>query len=855
MRIRPILTALYALVPALVFAQSGPGDVAPNNGHDRPITISHAVRTTGAIHLDGKLNEPEWALAPVTDSFTQIDPSEGKPASQRTEVRVLYDDKFLYVGARLYDTGAITGRLGRRDMDLGDNDWFGFMLDSYLDHRTAFGFDVNPAGVRRDEIKVIDNDDNSWDPVWEAATTVDSAGWTLEYRIPFSQLRFSGAKEQTWGVQFERVIGRNHEYAVSTFIPKSIRGGVPEYGHLLGVQDIRPGKRAEILPYVVQRASFVDPGSNPFLHNPDYATKGGLDLKFRLSSSLTMSAAFNPDFGQVEVDPAVVNLGVYETFFQEKRPFFVEGNEIFAFGADGTSGNGLFYSRRVGRAPSLTPSTAFSDVPDATTILGAAKVSGKTAGWSLGMLEAVTAREDARTLATDGTSGSMTVEPMANYFVGRARREFRGGQTLIGGIVTAVNRDLAAPEVSAALHEAAYAGGVDFRHQFSNRKWLVLGDAQFSHVLGSTSAITATQRRSNHYFQRPDAGYLGVDTLATTLTGYSATMSIVKQGGEHWRGFAGGGFVTPGFEVNDLGFASRTDRRDAQASVTYLQQRPGRLFRRWSVTAQGRSEHNSVWQSIFNFAILSGSVQTPGYWNASASLQRTFASFDDRLTRGGPIARRPAATVANVSVSTDGRKPVTASLNSSGTTLEFGGWGWSSGVSVGIKTSSRWNITVGPALSRNFTPAQYVTQVVDPAFTSTFGRRYIFAPLVTTTVGLEARLNMTFSPVLSLQTYVQPLLSSGDYGNATQLAAPGTYRFDAYAGQAPNLDFNLRSLRGNAVLRWEWRRGSTMFVAWQQRRGDVAPYGDFEFGRDQRALFDARPDNIFLVKVNYWFNQ
>ena len=360
------------LVPMAVSAQA-PAPAAGHQ-HERPITLSRAVRTTSPVQLDGRLNEAAWAAAPVTDSFTQIDPDEGQPASQRTEVRVMYDDAFLDVGARLHDTGRITGRLGRRDMDFGDSDWFGVMIDSYLDHRTAFGFDVNPAGVRHDEIKTIDVDDYSWDPVWEAATTVDSAGWTAEYRIPFSQLRFSGAREQVWGVQFERIIGRNREYAVSTFIPKSIRGGVPQYGHLSGVNDIEPGKRIEVLPYTVQRASYVDPGTNPYRDKPDLGTEVGLDVLYRVSSNLTVNAAFNPDFGQVEVDPAVVNLGVYETFFDEKRPFFIEGSEIFGFGAAGTSGGQIFYSRRIGRAPTLSPPPGPNDMPTATTILGAAKV-------------------------------------------------------------------------------------------------------------------------------------------------------------------------------------------------------------------------------------------------------------------------------------------------------------------------------------------------------------------------------------------------------------------------------------------------------------------------------------------------
>jgi hypothetical protein len=823
------------LLPSSLLAQGAP----VSGQHDRPITISRAVRTTSPIELDGRLNESAWASAPVTDSFTQIDPDEGKPASQRTEVRVLYDDTFLYVGARLHDTGRITGRLGRRDMDFGDSDWFGVMIDSYLDHRTAFGFDVNPAGVRHDEIKTIDIDDYSWDPVWEAATTIDSAGWTAEYRIPFSQLRFSGAREQVWGVQFDRIIGRNREYAVSTFIPKSIRGGVPQYGHLLGVEDIRPGKRIEVLPYTVQRASYVDPGNNPYRDKPDLGTEFGLDVLYRVSSNLTVNAAFNPDFGQVEVDPAVVNLGVYETFFEEKRPFFIEGSEIFGFGAAGTSGGQIFYSRRIGRAPTLSPPPGPNDMPTATTILGAAKISGKVGGWSLGILEAVTAEEEARVQSPGGATDRFAVEPMANYF---------------GGVLTSVHRDLTSDPQRGALHRAAYATGADFRHEFARRGWALNGDVELSRVEGSTSAMIATQRRSNHFFQRPDADHLEVDSSATSLNGYSANLRLTKQGGTHWRGFVGSAFTSPQYEVNDLGFAVRTDRRDFAAGVTYLENRPGSMWRRWQVNAQGRAERNFDWQSILNFVGLNAFAQTLGYWSVSANVTYFLKSYDDRLTRGGPLALRPRALNGNLSISTDGRKPVTFTAFGGNQNFEFGGWAWNVGTEVGLKTSSRWNLTAGPNFSRSYTPAQFVQSVADPAYTSTFGRRYVFAPLRQTSLGLETRFNFTFSPTLSLETYTQPLLSSADYGDARQFVAPKTYEFEPYSGQVPNLDFNLRSLRGNAVLRWEWREGSTLYVAWQQQRSDFQPYGDFDFGRDRRALFSTRPDNIFLVKMNYWLN-
>ena len=839
--------ALVALVlPRALGAQTNEAS------RSEPVPVSQAVRSEGGIRLDGRLDDSDWAKGQVTGSFTQLEPDEGKPGSQRTEVRVLYDGAFLYVGARLLDDGRVTGRLGRRDMDPGDSDWFRVFLDSYHDHRTAFGFEVNPAGVRRDEIRTIDSDDNTWDPVWDVATRQDSTGWTAEIRIPFSQLRFSGADEQTWGVQFERVIGRNRETVQSTYTPKSQRGGVPLYGHLAGLHGIRPGRRLEVLPYALARTSYVDPGPNPFRDNPDNSLAAGLDLLYGVGSNLTLNAAFNPDFGQVEVDPAVVNLGVYETFYQEKRPFFIEGSEIFDFGAQGTSGGQIFYSRRIGRPPSLGPPTVESDVPDVTTILGAGKLSGKAGGWSIGVLEAVTDEEEARYRDVNVSDGRFALEPLSNYLVGRARREWRGGQSILGGIVTSANRDLSSAPLEAALHSAAYAGGVDFYHEWGKRAWAVYGDGEVSRVQGSSSAITATQLRSNHFFQRPDATHLEVDTLATSLTGYSVNLQMRKQAGNHWRGGLGTALTSPRYEVNDLGFSYRTDRRDFQSNLTYLENRPGRFWRSWNTTATGRLERNFDWQPILSFTTLETSGLTLGYWSLYGNVTRYFRANDDRLTRGGPLAIRPAWWSEFVQVASDGRKPITVTLSVGGNRTEFEGWDWNTGLAIGLKTSSRWNLTLRPTFSRAHGTAQHVATVPDPAYTATYGRRYVFAPLDQTSVGLETRFNMTFTPQLSLETYVQPLLSSGDYGDPKYLVAPKTYEFAPYAGTVPSRDFNLRSLRGNAVLRWEWRPGSTLYLAWQQRREDFANVGDFEFDRDRQALFGAPPDDIFLLKVNYW---
>ncbi len=838
---------LLALASAAPIALAAQAPVAP-----RALPVSGAVRATSPIRLDGKLDEAAWTVAPVTDAFTQIDPNEGQPASQKTEVRVVYDDDALYVGVRLHDNGPITARLGRRDMSLGDSDWFGLMIDSYHDHRTAFGFDVNPAGVQRDEAKTINSDDNSWDAVWRVATSIDSAGWTIEYRVPFSQLRFRQDSALTWGVQFERVIGRNHEYSVSTYIPKKDLGGVPAYGHLEGLNRLAPASRLEVLPYTVARSEYVDRGANPFKDKSEYISTAGVDLRYRVASNLTLTASVNPDFGQVEVDPAVVNLGVYETFFAEKRPLFLEGGEIFDFGSGNTSGGLLFYSRRIGRTPTLGAPTSRADLPPVTTILGAGKLTGKLGGWSIGSIAALTGKEEARYLDASNVELRSVTEPRSGYFVGRGRREFRAGRSMLGGVVTGVARTLDSDVLRNSFRSNATAGGIDFRHESMDRQWAFRGDIEGSLIHGTPTSLIAVQRASNHYFQRPDALHLDVDSSASSLAGYGLSLAATKQGGVHWRGELAGAMTSPGYEVNDIGFAQRTDRRDLQTTITYLENQPSDLLRRWSSSWIVRSERNYANEPVQTATTLTYSLTTLGYWSSSGSARRLFGSFDDRLTRGGPIARRPSSWAANTSLSSDGRRPVTGTARFNFVNDEAGGWSWGTGLTLGLKTSTRWNLTMGPSLARASVIAQYVTSVSDAAYSPTYGRRYVFAPLSQTELGIETRFNYAFTPLLTLETYVQPLISTGDYGATKQLVAARTFDFTPYSGSIPNLDFNLRSLRGNSVLRWEWREGSTLYVAWQQSRRDTDILGTFDLDRDGRALIGSRPDNIFLVKINYW---
>jgi hypothetical protein len=835
-----------------------PGGVRAQASQEQHAALprAQAVRANGVIDIDGHLNEADWQAAPRITSFTQLDPREGQPVSEPTEVRMLYDADAIYVGARL--SGPVRYRLGRRDMDLLDSDWFGVAFDSYHDHRTAFHFQVNPGGVERDATVRMEGgqvvEDDSWDPVWQVATSRDSAGWTAEIRIPFSQLRFRAASEQIWGLQLERIIGSRQEYAEWAFTPKRALAGVQRYGELTGLRGVEPGKRLEVLPYVVARGEYVDPGPDPFKSDAEHSGTTGADVLYRIASDFTLNATVNPDFGQVEVDPAIVNLGVYETFFPEKRPFFIEGSEIFQFTGN-TSGGDLFYSRRIGRPPQLSPPTSASDVPTTTTIPAAVKVSGKTSsGWSVGVLDAVTAHEDARYLDTLGATHSLAVEPLTNYFVGRARHEANAGRSWFGGVITAVDRDLSSPNLQDGLRSAAYAAGVDWRHEWAGRSWAFEGSVVGDEVLGSREAIIATQRQSNHYFQRPDATYLGVDSTATSLTGYSIGAQLAKQAGEHWLGSIAGALTSPAFEVNDLGFQTRTDRRDREVSLSYQENRPGGFFRNWIVTADWREESNYNGDRIDEFMYLSGRFRHLSFWGVGGYVLHHVPAWDDRSTRGGPLMIRPGDTQASINFNSDTRKTVLLSGSVTRRVDEYGGGEWDYGMDLTIRTSPRWNVTVGPSFSSGRIAAQYVGTVGDSTATATYGNRFLFAPLDFTQVEADIRFNLALTPHLSLQSYVQPLIFSSDYGQVGSLAAPRTFTFEPYAGPVPSLDGTFRSLRGNVVLTWEWRPGSRLYVAWQHWRQGTIDQPTFSFSRDVPGLLDARSNNIVVVKISDWLN-
>jgi hypothetical protein len=877
-----------------------------------------AARAATPIELDGDLNDEAWSGAPVISEFVQIEPVEGAPGSERTEIRIVYDDYNLYVGAALYDSGQLTSRLGRRDSIWPDADALIFFIDTYHDHRTAFRFTVNPSGSKRDEIIVVGGvglaggggggggqggggtvtgtgvGDTSWDPVWDVRTSVTSEGWFAELKIPFSQLRFSPGNVQVWGMQVDRRIGRKAEHVTWSFTPRLERATVARFGHLEGISGLRTSGRLELLPFVVARAEYrrvpLSGGvefENPFRSGSDYFADFGGDLKYRLSSNLTLDGTINPDFGQVEMDPAEINLTVFETRQQERRPFFVEGAEIFRFGGGGGFQTAqLLYTRRIGRSPEMGASSdaVYAEVPGSTTILGAMKLTGKTrGGWSIGLLESLTNREVASFVDEAGERGENVVEPLTSYLAVRARKDLNEGSSSFGFIGTSANRRLGAEEdLVRRLHSDAFTGGLDFRHEFGNRAWLLSGELTSSHVRGDSAAVARTQRASARYYQRPDATHLDYVPEATQLSGYAGRIELDKQAGA-WRGDAEFSAVSPGYEVNDLGFQLNADRIDVDASIGYNSATPGPIFRRWSLRVGPNNTWNFGGDALGRQIAVNGNAQLRSYHTFGGRISRSLSTLNDRLTRGGPLARDPAGWIGNLNFNTDNRLPVTLRTFGGFATDDAGAWRWNVNANIGVRLTDAHEVLIGPSLNRTHSISQFVTAVTDATADHTFGRRYVFATLDQTTVSLTARANLTFSPNLTLEIYAEPFVSSGDYGALKELAAPETLDLVPYESVVPgedggytvdpdgagpaeafsvsNLDFNFHSLLGNAVLRWEWRPGSTLFLVWQQARSDRYGIGDdptagrFDFGQQAGDLFRLEPENVFLLKVSYWFNR
>jgi hypothetical protein len=837
--------------------------------------------------INGVLDDEAWQSGTWAGGFTQNQPFSGRPETQRTEFKILFDDNNLYVAIKAYDTSpdSIVNRLTRRDE--ADGDLVGIIIDSFHDLRTGFLFGVSSAGVKYDQMFTNDgqNQDASWDPNWWVETSVDKDGWVAEMKIPFSQVRFDKSSSDGWGLDVARILYRKNEQTFWQHIPRDAPGLVHLFGELKGLEQIKPRKIFDVTPYgVAKTETFQAVPENPFQATGKLSKlNGGIDAKVGVTNNMTMDLTINPDFGQVEADPSVVNLSAYETFFTEKRPFFIEGNNITNFGlgiGDGGVGNdNLFYSRRIGRQPQVYPDMKdswYADIPTRTDILGAAKLTGKTKdGLSVGFVEAVTAQEKAE-IDTIGGRKFATVEPLTNYFLGRIQKDINNGNTLIGALFTSTNRELDA-DVSNILHKAAYTGGIDFTQYFNKKSWMFNLNTAFSLVEGSKKAITNTQESSAHYFQRPDKNYAVLDTNRTSLAGSGGRMQIMKLNG-HWNFLGAVLWKTPGFEINDLGYMRTTDQILSVLWAGYNQFEPKWIYKSFNL--------NSDFYSISNFG---GNWIGGGYeWNANINLKNFWniwtggslntSSLSTDMLRGGPMMKLPGSVNPRIGLSTDSRKKLVFSVSANGSKgFENSSDNLYTEVDITYKPTNYLVFTISPAYNKSYTELQYVTETDYNG-----SARYIFASIDQKTISTSFRVNLNLSPNLTFQYWGQPFVATGRYYNYKFITNPmaNNYRDRFWTYNSNQItfdtdhfnidenvdgktdytigknDFNVKQFLSNLVVRWEYSPGSTVFLVWSQTRNYYTDSGQMDFFNNIGDLFNKglnTPHNVFLVKFSYRF--
>jgi len=819
-------------------------------------TSATALRANVSPVIDGKDNDQVWAEAPVISAFKQWRPTEGKEARFKTEAKIAYDASNLYVLVRAFDPhpDSIIKLLERRD-SFTSSDMIWLFIDSYHDRRTGYEFGVNAAGVKTDAAIYNDgNEDFAWDGVWDVATRIDSLGWTAEYRIPLSQMRYSRDRTHTFGIVIDRDIYRYSERESWPLIRQSKPGFVSQFGTLHGLNDLEAPRKLEAIPYVVTKNA-TEIVSNQFKQRSSVAAGG--DVKYRIAPNLTLDATINPDFGQVESDPAVLNLSAYESFFDERRPFFVAGRGLFEFNVNcsavNCSGEGLYYSRRIGRTPELAGIYGDTVPLQPITIIGATKLIGRLpTGLTLGVLDAVTQREK--------NAGDTTYDPATNFAVVRATQDFRKGNSTIGAMATAVNRRLDQWS-SPYLPSSAYAGAVDFRHRLFKNNYEISGSFDQSRVQGSRSTILGYQRNGVHNYQRPDAN-LPLDSNRTLLVGNAEELKFGKIGGQHLSFETAYQRRSPGFEINDLGFLRRADQVSWNTWMGLFDRKQRKYYNRFQL-------NNNWWQYWTTDGLpLEAAYNTNLHINfknnwglhTGGTLGQLGKTYDDRAARGGPAVRQDRYIAPWLFIQGDDRKSVVTLM---GVNYFRGDEGRSSSLNlspeINYKVLGRFSSSLSLNWSHNISANQFYGRFTDAA-----GTHYTFARLDQTTTALTARVNYTFTPDISLQTYLQPFVSKGTYSNVHQLSA--TPRADAYGDRYAAYDnpavtsepggFNFKQLQSNVVFRWEYKPGSTLFAVWNSgRQGFLPREGSESFRGDVGNLFDLHPANTFLVKVSYWLNR
>lgn len=841
------------------FQTPAPAAAAASPQHQPLVTDTGAIATRALVPpvIDGRDDDAVWHEAPPTTAFTQWQPTEGKAPRFRTEAKVAYDAADLYVFVRAFDPhpDSIIRLLERRDT-FTPSDMIWLFVDTYHDKRTGYEFGVNAAGVKLDQaVYSGGNEDGAWDAVWDVATRIDSLGWTAEFRIPLSQMRYNTDRSHVFGFTIDRDIYRYNERVSWPAFSQAKPDLISQLGSLTDLDDLEAPRRMEAMPYVVaKRAPEII--SNRF-RSTSTASVGG-DLKYRLASNLTLDATINPDFGQVEADPAVLNLTAYESFFDERRPFFVAGRGLFRFDVNcsqvNCSSEGLFYSRRVGRTPQLAATYGDTVPQQPTPILGAAKLIGRfPGGLTVAAMDAVAER--AR------SPGDTTFEPASNYSVVRAIKDTPDGQTNFGGMFTAVNRrndTWSAPY----LASGAYAGGLDFRHRFLNSTYEFSGSLDRSQVDGSPADILVLQENAVHYYQRPDAG-LRLDSTRTSLVGDAEELKFDKVGGQHLMFESAYQRRSAGFEINDLGFLRRADQQSWSTWVGYFDRREHLFYQRF--------QWNNNWLQYWttsglpleaayntNFQI---TLKNYWGWRMGVTIGQLGTTYDDRAARGGPAVRNDSYIAPSLSINGDNRRALVPSVN---VNYSRGAGGRNTSVNLGpeldFKTLGRFSSTFSVNWTYYVADNQWYGNYTDAAD----AMHYTFAHLDQTTRSATLRFNYTFSPNVSLQVYAQPFVSKGTYSNVRELSATpraSSYadRYITYADTSVTNDpggFNFKEFQSNVVFRWEYKPGSALFLAWNEgRQGFADEAGTEGWLGDLRDLLSLHPANTFLVKMSYWLNR
>ena len=834
--------------------------------------------------IDGKYDEAVWNAIEWSGDFIQREPNDGEKPSQDTKFKILFDDNNLYVVIRALDSvpGEIVNRLSRRDKE--DGDWVALSIDSYADKQTAFTFGVTSAGVQFDFMFVNDNkNDGSWDAVYYASTSIDALGWTAEMRIPLSQLRFAKKDKHTWGLNVFRNIYRKQELSFWQPIPITAPGLVSLYGQLQGLDGIKPRRDIELLPYVSTKATYDEKeAGNPFKTGKKYVATAGIDGKIAVTNDLTLNFTINPDFGQVEADPSVVNLTAFETFYPEKRPFFVEGKNIFNFkltGADSDNNmNMLFYSRRIGRAPQykmpIPDSGIYVSAPEKTTILGSFKLSGKTRkGLSIGIIESVT-RYAKATIDSAGIRHNEGIEPLTNYLIARVSQDFNKGTTNIGGIFTATNRSITESQLE-FLPDAAYTGGLNAIHFWKNRTYYLSGRAVFSSLYGSKQAITYEQRSAVRYYQRPDNNHVTYDANRTSLSGYGGTAEFGKAGTGNWQYLTYITFRSPGLDFNDVGYLKQADEIQQLFWLRYRKFKPFGVFRWASANFTEYITYDFGWENTNKGIDMNVNGQFKNYYTSGVGFNYAGTSLARGELWGGPALLLPPVTSFSAYTETDSRKKIVFRFT---TSHNFGQDGCSNNHKYALEITYKPVNTLYFSLIPQFTSGFNQIQYVDVA---TFNNepRYIMGSLDKKIYDLSVRINVSITPELSIQYYAQPYIFSGKFSEYKRITNPKAAKFtdryhqfssneisfyepwnaymidedhdgvDDYGVYKP--DFHFMQFKSNMVLRWEYKTGSSLYLVWSQGRTDVVAGGENEFGQYATELRDLHPRNDFMMKISY----